>query len=219
MSRRHPSIPASHLPIQSYSLGISGDKDLGGPGVMIRNFDPDSHGNVNGTMYFLYESAHDFVPYKYLTIAPWSNAFVAVCATFRGRIVRGDPTNLDGQKHVLGTWAEINWHANGSGCAWGDISLLQGNDGAATIQSLDGLSRMRGFTLDLLSDAPDGAWARKATGSWCLDKITGADANNVTREWESRFLDPWNVYLEDDKDPVINSVNGRFQVTFYKGIV
>ena len=37
---------------------------------MIRNFDPDSHGNVNGTMYFLYESAHDFVPYKYLTVSP-----------------------------------------------------------------------------------------------------------------------------------------------------
>ncbi|KAI0842728.1 hypothetical protein F5Y06DRAFT_255920 [Hypoxylon sp. FL0890] len=98
--------------------------------------------------------------------------------------------NLDGKKHLLGTWAEINWHANGTGSTWGDISLLQGNDGAATIQSLDGLFRVKGFTLDLLLDAPSNAWARKATGSWCLDKIIGEDANNATKEWESQFIDP-----------------------------
>lgn len=136
--------------------------------------------------------------------------------------MRGDPsTNLDGRKHLLGTWAEINWHANGTGSAWGDISVLQGNDGAATIRSLDddGGGGLRGFTLDLLAEAPRYAWARKATGTWCLDKIVGEEANNVTRDWEARFLDPWSVYLEDDKDPVINSVDGRFQVTFYKGVV
>lgn len=126
--------------------------------------------------------------------------------------------NLDRQKHLLGTWAEINWHANGTG-TWGDISVLRGNDGAATIQSLDGLGRSKGFTLDLLSDAPDGARAQKATGSWCLDKIIGQDANNATRDWETKFLDPWSVYLEDDIDPVINSNNGRFQVIFYEGVI
>ncbi|KAI1412476.1 hypothetical protein F5Y13DRAFT_179986 [Hypoxylon sp. FL1857] len=141
-------------------------------------------------MFFFYESNHDFVPYKYTVIPPWSCAFIAACPTFRGRIVRGDVTNLDGKKHLLGTWAEINWHANGTGSAWGDISLLQGNDGAATIQSLDGLFRVKGFTLDLLFDAPSNAWAQKATGSWCLDKIIGQDANNATRDWEARFIDP-----------------------------
>ncbi|KAI1474101.1 hypothetical protein K445DRAFT_321896 [Daldinia sp. EC12] len=126
---------------------------------------------------------------------------------------------LDGQKHLLGTWAEINWHANGSRNAWGDISLLQGNDGAAMIQSLDGLVREKGFTTDLVSNAPANLLAQKGTGSWCLDKIIGPGANNATREWERQFLDPRNVYLEDDIDPVINSENGRFQVTFFEGII
>ncbi|KAI1370957.1 hypothetical protein F4677DRAFT_326007 [Hypoxylon crocopeplum] len=197
----------------------TGDEDLGGPGVLIWNYDPNEHGGVNGTMFFLYESNHDFVPYKYTIIPPWSCVYIAVCSTFRGRVVRGDSANLDGQKHLLGTWAENNWHANRTGSTWGDISLLQGNDGAAIIQSLDGNSRVKGFTLDLLSNAPDKAWAQKATGSWCLDKIIGEDANTATRDWETQFLDPWSVYLEDDIDPVINSDNGRFQVTFYEGII
>ncbi|KAI0880303.1 uncharacterized protein GGS22DRAFT_197604 [Annulohypoxylon maeteangense] len=195
-----------------------GDEDLGGPGIVIYNFDPHGHGDVNGAMYFVYESNHDFVPYKYLIIPPWSSVFLSVCPTFRGRIVRGSPFNLDGRKHLLGTWAEVNWHANETWSAWGDISILQGNDGAATIESLDGLFKFRGFMLDLLSYAPADAWAQKATGSWCLDKIIGEDANNVTMEWERQFIDPWNVYLRDDIDPVINSNNGRFQVTFYEGI-
>ncbi|KAI1799610.1 hypothetical protein F4811DRAFT_565412 [Daldinia bambusicola] len=195
------------------------DEDLGGPGVLLWNYDPTNHGATNGTMFIFYESNHDFVPYKYITIPPWSSAFVAVCPTFRGRIVRGDMTNFDGQKHLLGTWVEINWHANGSRNAWGDISLLQGNDGAAMIQSLDGLARERGFTMDLLSNAPANVMAQKASGSWCLDKIIGPGANNATKEWEKQFLDPWNVYLEDGIDPVINSENGRFQVIFFEGIV
>ncbi|KAK6948050.1 hypothetical protein Daesc_009814 [Daldinia eschscholtzii] len=198
---------------------LVGDEDLGGPGVLLWNYDPKSHGAANGTMFFFYESNHDFVPYKYTTIPPLSSVFIAVCPTFRGRIVRGDITNLDGQKHLLGTWAEINWHANGSRNAWGDISLLQGNDGAAMIQSLDGLVREKGFTTDLVSNAPANLLAKKGTGSWCLDKIIGPGANNATREWERQFLDPRNVYLEDDIDPVINSENGRFQVTFFEGII
>ncbi|KAI8965319.1 hypothetical protein F5Y11DRAFT_362312 [Daldinia sp. FL1419] len=197
----------------------AGDEDSGGPGVLVSNRDPRSHGVANGTMFFFYESNHDFVPYKYTTLPPWSSAFIAVCPTFRGRIVRGDATNLDRRKHLLGTWAEINWHANGSRTAWGDISLLQGNDGAATIQSLDGLDRIKGFTMDILSNAPVELLAQKATGSWCLDRIIGQGANNATREWERLFLDPRDVYLEDDVDPVINSNNGRFQVIFYQGIV
>ncbi|XDG07332.1 hypothetical protein ABKA04_006947 [Annulohypoxylon sp. FPYF3050] len=177
---------------------MEGDEDHGGPGVVINNLDPYDHGGINGAMYFV--------------------AFLSVCPTFRGRIVRGSAGNLDGRKHLLGTWAEVNWHANETWSAWGDISILQGNDGAATIESLDGLSKFRGFMLDILSYAPAEAWAQKETGSWCLDKIIGEDANDATMEWEKQFIDPRNVYLRDDIDPVINSDNGRFQVTFYEGI-
>jgi hypothetical protein len=149
-------------------------------------------------------------------IPPWSTAFVTLCPTFEGRIVRGDYINLNGQKHLLGTWAEVNWY---NGTSWGDISLLEGNDGAVWIQSLDGINKMKGFSADLLTNAPAGAWAQKASGTWCLDKIVGIGSNAITKAWESLYLDPWNVYLENDIDPVINSNNGRFQVTFYQGVI
>lgn len=86
-------------------------------------------------------------------------------------------------------------------------------------QTLDGADNAKGFALDLLPDAPPGAWAQKTDGSWCLDKIAGPDGNGVTRAWEAQHLDPWNVYLNDDINPVINSNNGRFQVTFFQGVV
>lgn len=86
-------------------------------------------------------------------------------------------------------------------------------------QTLDGANNVRGFTADLLSNAPPGAWAQKTDGSWCLDKITGPDRNLVTRAWEAQYLDPWNVYLDNDINPVINSNNGRFQVTFFQGVI
>ncbi|ORY66600.1 uncharacterized protein BCR38DRAFT_484216 [Pseudomassariella vexata] len=194
-----------------------GDLDYGAPGVILVNYDSGSHDKINGTMYFFYESDHDYVPYKYTILSPWSHAYINLCPTFEGRIVRGNYLNLDGRTHNLGTWAEVNWHPDGS--AWGDVSLLQGNDGAVVIQSLDGINKMKGFAVDLLASAPEGAWARKDTGSWCLDKIVGPNANKITKSWEAKYLDPWNVYLEGDIDPVINSNNGRFQVTFYEGVI
>lgn len=140
-------------------------------------------------------------------------------------MVRGDFTNFDGKKHLLGTWAELNWNINGT--AWGDVSLLQGNDGPVILEAMDGSSsnnssssiKWKGFEVDVLSNAPAGAWAQKATGSWCLDKITGVGGNGVTRAWETMYLDPQNVYLEDDINPVINSNNGRFSVTFFSGVI
>lgn len=124
--------------------------------------------------------------------------------------------NLNGQKHLLGTWVEIEWF---NGSSYGDISVLQGNDGAAMIQSLDGYNKTRGFALDILTNAPRTALAQKATGSWCLDMIVGPDGNNATRDWELQFLSPEDVYLGNDKDPVIDSSTERFVVTFYQGVI
>ncbi|KAK6838105.1 hypothetical protein PG987_006386 [Apiospora arundinis] len=171
-------------------------------------------------MYFLYENDHDFVPYLYTVIPPGGAVFVVPCSTFEGRVVRGDVTNFDGETHLLGTWAELNWNANGT--AWGDVSLLQGNDGPVILEAMDGGSsnniKWKGFNVDVLSNAPAGAWAQKATGSWCLDKITSVGGNSVARAWETQHLDPNSVYLNDDTNPVINSNNGRFSVTFFPGL-
>lgn len=102
--------------------------------------------------------------------------------------MRGDWTYLDGQKHMLGTWVEVSYTPEGM--IYGDISLLEGNDGAAMIESMDGYQNSRGFTFDLLEHAPGDAWAQKTTGSWCLDKIVGQDANYAAWAWQSQFLDP-----------------------------
>ncbi|KAK8057072.1 hypothetical protein PG996_011009 [Apiospora saccharicola] len=192
--------------------------DTGGPGVYILNGDPVRHGAANGTMYFFYENDHDFVPYLWTVLPPGGAVFVTPCPTFEGRIVRGDASNFDGTKHLLGTWTELSWNRNGT--AWGDVSLLEGNDGPVLIQALDEPNKYKGFSIDVLSNAPAGAWAQKlGTGSWCLDKITSEGGNAITKAWESRFLDPNSVYLEDSINPVINSNNGRFAVTFYAGII
>lgn len=139
-----------------------------------------------------------------------------LCPTFEGRIVRGDENYLNGEKHLLGTWAEIEWF---NGTSYGDISLLQGNDGPVMIQSLDGYNKSRGFVLDVITNAPQEAKAQKASGSWCMDMIIGPNGNNVTKDWESQFLSPWDVYLDNDKNPVIDSLNQRFVVTFYNGVI
>ncbi|KXJ85959.1 hypothetical protein Micbo1qcDRAFT_209521 [Microdochium bolleyi] len=194
-----------------------GDQDTGGPGLLVYNYDQSSHSGIGGTMYLLYESNHDFVPYKFVIIPPRASAFVTVCPTFEGRIVRGDWTYFDGEKHMLGTWVEVSYTPEGK--IWGDISLLEGNDGAAMIESMDGYYNARGFTFDLLEHAPRDAWAQKASGTWCLDKIIGLEANYASWAWQSQFLDPWNVYLTNEVNPVINSVNGRFRITFYKGAI
>ena len=112
-----------------------------------------------------------------------------MCPTFEGRIVRGDWSYFDGQKHLLGTWVELAFAPDG--LVYGDISLLEGNDGAAMIQSLDGYHNARGFTFDVLESAPRDAWAQKSDGTWCLDKIVGPDANYAAWAWQSRFLDPY----------------------------
>lgn len=145
--------------------------------------------------------------------------------------MRGSPANLDGQKHLLGTWAEINWMPDGR--AWGDISLLEGNDGAAEIGALEDRAatvidqkitesdKTKGFTLNLLrNNTPAAAWAQKpGTGTWCVDRIAGASGNRAAKEWEMQFLSPDDVYLTDDTNPVIDSAYGRFAVTFYEGAI
>ncbi|KAG4219942.1 hypothetical protein PC116_g31579 [Phytophthora cactorum] len=56
---------------------LVGDEDLGGPGVLLWNYDPKSHGAANGTMFFFYESNHDFVPYKYTTVSAFRNYYTS----------------------------------------------------------------------------------------------------------------------------------------------
>lgn len=35
---------------------------------MLTNYDKHTHGSLPGTLYFFYESDHDFVPFKYILV-------------------------------------------------------------------------------------------------------------------------------------------------------
>jgi hypothetical protein len=147
--------------------------------------------------------------------------FISVCPTFQGRLVRGTPeANLDGtNQHNLGTWVEMGWDGPPSAVAWGDVSLLQGCDGAALIEALDGSGVVTGFDLDLLTDAPEDTTACKTDGGRVLAMTVGATANNFTLAYELAHVNPsTQAFVTDVYKPVIGSQNGRFAVWMYPGV-
>lgn len=60
-----------------------GDADSGGVGVTITNADLDWRA------FYIYQNLCDYVPLKYLWIAPQHTVFVSLPADFQGRITRG----------------------------------------------------------------------------------------------------------------------------------
>jgi hypothetical protein len=150
-----------------------------------------------------------------------SAIFLSVCPTFQGRLVRGNPTyNLDNTPHSnLGTWVELGWDGPPSYVAWGDVSLLQGCDGAALIEAADGTAMWTGFSVDLLSRAPSNALTVKNGGGHMLDATVGEEGNNWTRAWELANLNPsTEAFVIDMYKPVIASQTGRFNVWMYAGV-
>lgn len=134
-------------------------------------------------------------------------------------MVRGNPAyNLDGGVHNLGTWVELSLEGPPSAAAWGDISLLQGCDGAATVAAMDGSGISTGFTQDMITGAPAVVLMTKADGSVAIAKTVGEGANEAAREYELSLLDPMkNASIIAQYTPVIESRNGRFLVTMYYG--
>jgi hypothetical protein len=132
--------------------------------------------------------------------------------------------NLDGtNNHNLGTWIELSWDAPPARTAWADVSLLEGYDGAALIAATDGSGSVTGFGADLMQDAPLEAIVNK-TGSVsgnsrpALGKTVGDEANNEARSWELSLLSATTqAFVVQAFKPVIESGNGRFDVTMYKG--
>jgi hypothetical protein len=147
--------------------------------------------------------------------------FISVCPTFQGRLVRGDPSyNLDGTtRNNLGTWVEMGWDGPPSYVAWGDVSLLQGCDGAALIQAMDNIGMITGFSDNLLSDAPNNTLAYKPNGQSVLAMTVGVTANNFTLAYELANVNPaTQAFVTDVYKPVISSQTGRFATWMYYGI-
>ncbi|KAK7914008.1 hypothetical protein PG985_011711 [Apiospora marii] len=181
-----------------------------GSGFYITNQD------TSGENFFLVENSRDTHPWKYLHVPSGARRFVQVCDTWQGRIMRGTPqVNTDGNVHNLGTWIESSVV---NGVMSGDISFLQGCDGGAKLGSNDGRGITKSCMVDMLSGAPSNALENKGTGTPALKRVTGDGFSQAAKDWDLSKCDASQVFLlEDNRNPIIDSTNGRFEVTFYKG--
>lgn len=197
-------------------LKTDGDNDDGHKaGLVIRNED------VEPRSFFVYQNTCECVPFRYITIPANQERFLAFDPLFQGRIVRGTPeVNLNGVPHLLGTWMEFSWDAQG--WVWGDVSLIKGCDGAVDVTALDGSGVATGFSTDVLNGAPIGAYKKKGSGAQVIMETenlsNAAIINEVPRNWLASKLGYSKAYIDDHHgNPDICSTNGRFHVNFYPG--
>ncbi|KAG8168895.1 hypothetical protein KVR01_001644 [Diaporthe batatas] len=143
-----------------------GDADSGGVGVTITNAD------FEWRAFYVYQNLCDYIPLKYLWIAPQHTVFVSLPADFQGRITRGtDEWNLGGVPRPLGTWLELA--VDNRSWIWGDVSLIRGCDGPVLMWALDGSGAWKGFTQNIIDGAPSGiapsgAYDIKPSGRWVI---------------------------------------------------
>ncbi|KAI1465514.1 uncharacterized protein F4812DRAFT_439074 [Daldinia caldariorum] len=185
--------------------------DQGGAGIKLSN-------SGNGTRsYFVYENSCDSIPLKYVTVNAGETKFVALPALFQGRIVRGTDANLDGQPHLLGTWLELGF--DGTGKAYGDVSLIRGCDGPVTLAADDGTGVSTGFDdPSVLADAPEGVFQLASDGSKVIEATEGllSAVVDAARDYLASKIGYDKAYIDDyHGNPVICSSNERFNATFY----
>ncbi|KAN0104877.1 hypothetical protein V8E51_010622 [Hyaloscypha variabilis] len=182
-----------------------GDAYSGGPGISIANGSPDTYYG-----FYIYENSCDSIPYKYIWIAGGATEYITLPSNFAGRITRGtDAMNLAGVPNLLGTWFEFNWQPDG--WIWGDISLIRGCDQGVLLWTTDGSGAWKGFTQDILANAPVGAWAEKPDGTWVLAPTEGPTADAITLDYELSAVGAEYAYLDDSHgSPVIAGTNGFF---------
>ncbi|KAI8623541.1 hypothetical protein F5Y19DRAFT_371469 [Xylariaceae sp. FL1651] len=193
------------------TIMTTGDPEQG-LGFWITNMDDDP--NVK---YFLYENSRDEHPWKYLSIPQGGRAFVSVCNTWQGRVVRGLPSiNTDNKAHNLGTWFKSSIGLDG--IMWGDISFLEGCDGGGSVTATDGSNVTRECLQDMLTGAPSTALTTKDTGSRIISKLVGVRNNEPAKSWELSKCSGDAIWMDTgNSSPVINSSNGRLEFVFYKG--
>ena len=142
------------------------------------------------------------------TLAAGKQTFISLDKTFKGRVQRG--TTLPA------TWVEFQISASNDNAAHGDVSLEQGCDGAATIESTDGTNVTGGFTNDVLSGVPAAAlqpgtkFIASTMGNWNFQPNQAAIAylNEVVGQSKAYITGGTGV-------PDIASTNNVLKVTFY----
>ena len=138
-----------------------------GPGIVLTNKSDHSQAfafynnfwNGDGTA-----GANFDHPDPQVTLEAGESRWISLPESFKGRVQRG--TSLPA------TWAEFQVSAQ-DGKAWGDISLQQGCDGAATVKPTDGGEIIGGFEADVVSGAPDDACVTRQDGVRALNTTMG----------------------------------------------
>lgn len=78
----------------------------------------------------------------------------------------------------------------------------------------------KGFTQDILANAPVGAWAEKPDGAWVLAPTEGPTADEITLNYELSAVGAEYAYIDDSHgSPAISSTNGRFGVYYDPGAI
>ncbi|KAI3317046.1 hypothetical protein HD806DRAFT_551218 [Xylariaceae sp. AK1471] len=194
------------------TIETTGDPEQG-HGFWITNHDDDPTGH-----FFLYENSRDWHPWKYLTVPKDGRAFVSVCPTWQGRVVRGVPSvNTDNKVHSLGTWFQSAVSID-DGRLWAGISFLEGCDGGGSVSTTDGSNVTHGCVEDLLTGAPSSALATKDTGTKALGKLVGLAPNGPARDWELSKCSPDSVWIDNSNNrPIVVSADGKLEFIFHKG--
>lgn len=166
----------------------------------------NNYWNGNGTA-----GANFDHPEKPTRLKPGASTFVALPASFKGRVQRG--------KIIPSTWAEFQLSADSDHKAWGDISLEQGYDGPAVIRATDGSNNANGFTHDILAGAPAAAKQRRSDGKECIASTVGnwlGGKNQAAIDYEKRVVGQKRAYIEGGSGTdVVSSKNKRLGVEFY----
>jgi hypothetical protein len=198
-----------------------------GPGVLITN-----KGNATQTFAFFKNlkngdawAAPEFnnpdpdVPN--LTVQPGDTGFAKTPYDWKGRAQRGTLQPA--------TWAEFQVQATGTGGdgkAHGDISLIQGCDGAVTVASTDGNGANNGFTISCLTGAPPAALEKKSDGSQTIGRLVqnwpGSDKNPAAVPWLASIVQSTQAYMlgpdgnaSTSGVPDVASGNNCLQFNFY----
>ncbi|OIW29225.1 hypothetical protein CONLIGDRAFT_670899 [Coniochaeta ligniaria NRRL 30616] len=169
----------------------------------------DNYWNGNGTA-----GANFDHPLKHVALKPGASQFVALPATFKGRVQRGT--------QLPATWAEFQLDASNDHAAHGDISLQQGCDGAATIASTDGSNRINGLGADLadvVAKAPEAAIRKKPNGERAIDTTVGnwnGGPNRAAIDYLNRVVGQKRAYIVGGTGvPDVASKNRRLAVVMY----
>lgn len=220
----------SLTPMTPRQTPLSGCPGQDGPGIMLSNkgskeqefyfFKNTRNGNAWADPSF--KDPDPEVPA--VTVGPGETKYVKIASSWKGRVQRG--------KEQPATWGEFqlqdtdNDGRQADGAAHGNISLIQGCDGAAEIASTDGTNVRNGITKDCREGAPPAAIEKKPDGLTTLGRLVqnweGSNINPAAVTWAMNNIDGTKAYMlgPDGKAassgvPDIASKNNCLEFDFY----